>query len=346
MDIQQLFHLNLPRHLDEARPNGYVYPPITLGILKLVGFFPTSFSGPGYWMLIATSVLAVLWVGMQLVENGERRLFSFVAVAAPFFPGFLQNDTLLSGNIAFPLYGAVFLTAVRGWKREKWLWCYIAIVVASCVKLPMLTLLALPVLSARRQWLNATIAGGGAVALFVIQAIVSPVLFRHYLQAVNMQLEYNLDFGASPAGILSKLLMQSGFRYQLVALLFYIAYATASFTCLLVLSRRYLDGRIEFRQWMPVMLVGTLLLNPRIMEYDFILLTIPMTLIVRRAPARWMGKASGAIGTGTALLGANLIAVSEISRWKPTAGVLLVAVFCVGCFSLWNHSEHLEAQAT
>lgn len=342
MAMQESFHKEAAKHINDAPPNGYVYPPMTLDVLKLAGLLPSRVALWCYWSLIALSVMGGTWVGMQAARPCERPSFSYVAIALVFFPAFVQNDTILSGNIAFLLYGAVLSAAMLGWKRGNWLWCYVAIVGASCVKVPMLSLLALPVLSARRQWVGAAIAGGAGVALFVMQPLIWSELFRHYLQAVNMQLEYNLDFGASPAGVLSKLLMQSGQPYRLASVLFYIVYAACVLALLLVFSRRFLGGKLEFDQWMPVTLIGVLLLNPRIIEYDFVPVTIPMALVAWRFFTIRIGRVYGPIFLLTAVLAANVIGATSYVRWKPTAGFLLVACFCMGCWHLWHQTAGLS----
>jgi hypothetical protein len=56
---------NLPRHPTSSSkrfaPYSYVYSPITLPLLRLIGKFPVWLSGTGYWLVLIAGVLSVLW---------------------------------------------------------------------------------------------------------------------------------------------------------------------------------------------------------------------------------------------------------------------------------------------
>ena len=54
-------------------PNNYVYPPVTLPLLRVAGEYPGWVLATGYWLLYALGALAVVWAGMQAVEADERR---------------------------------------------------------------------------------------------------------------------------------------------------------------------------------------------------------------------------------------------------------------------------------
>ena len=71
-------------------------------------------------------------------------------------------------------------------------------------------------------------------------------------------------------------------RNWTVCLIFYLCYAIPLFALLFALSRRYLQGSFTLRQWAPVLLVGVILFNPRILEYDVAPITLPLTLIAWR----------------------------------------------------------------
>ena len=90
------------------------------------------------------------------------------------------------------------------------------------------------------------------------------MLFRHYLQAVELQFSFNHDFSSSPAGLVADALYDV-IPYQITSAGFYLFYGSGVFAVLLYLSRRYFAGEFSLKQWAPVVLTGTLLLNPRIM---------------------------------------------------------------------------------
>ena len=289
--IQRIFHQQLlanPRLLlAQDPPFSYVYSPITLPLLRLIGYIPGWLSGSVYCLLYLAAALAQVWVAFRAVERSEYPYFRFLAPVAIFFPGFLADATVMSGNIAYPLYAAVLLAAVVGWQRGSWRWFYVATLAASCVKAPLLSLVVIPVLSARRQWLPAGLTSAAGLTLFALQPVVWPALFRHYLEAVDLQFRFNRDFGCSPAGLFGGVLYDHGIPYSPASMIFFLLYAVPLFAFLVFLSRHFLRGSFSLEQWMPVMLVGVILLNPRIMEYDTAPIALPLALIAWRFVARW-----------------------------------------------------------
>ncbi len=179
---------------------------------------------------------------MQAVEDSERRYFIYFAPVAAFFPGLLANGTILGGNIAYILYALVLLAAVVGWRRGSWHWFYLAVLAASCVKAPLLSLVAIPVLSARRQWIPAGITTAAGAAFFAMQPLVWPTLFKHYLQAVELQFSYNHDFGSSPAGLFSEILTITASPTLSPASSSMPATRCPSSLVMLYLSRQFLRG--------------------------------------------------------------------------------------------------------
>ncbi|MGB0063030.1 MAG: hypothetical protein WBP85_01175 [Terracidiphilus sp.] len=273
----------------ERAPVVYMYSPITIPLLRTIGSFPPILYIWGYWLIYAAGVLAQIWVSMQATEPAERRIFVFLAPAAAFFPGLIQVSTLMDGNVAYILYGLVFVTAYLGWRRGRWSWFYLATLAVSCCKVPMLSLLAIPVLSARRQWLPASITAAAGIALFLIQPWIWPSSFHNYLSGIELGFSYYHAFGVGPAGLLGYALCDAGLPYHAASTVFYVFYALALFGLLFYLSRQFLDGKLSLRQWMPVLITGVILLNPRVIEYDFAPLTLFLALILFRTIASFAG---------------------------------------------------------
>jgi hypothetical protein len=332
--VQDAFHRDLALHPNAVTPFSYVYSPITLPLLRAIGGLPVRFSGTAYWLVYIVSALTLVWVGMQATEDAERRYFVFLAPAALFLPGMLYHDTVLSGNVAFILYAGALGGAVLGWRRGEWRWCYVAILVASCFKVPLLSLLAIPVFSARRQWPAAGATAALGIALFAVQPIVWPSLFQHFLRAVELQFSYNRDFGCSPAGLLSDILFVHGAPYSTVGTVFYLAYAVPLFGFLLRLSREFLRGRFSLQQWLPVLLTGVILLDPRVMQYDVVPLTIPLLLIGWRVVARFTSPAPAVALLCVAFAAVNLFAARDLVHWKIAEGGVLVVFFAAGSWNL------------
>lgn len=345
-NIQRVFHAQGPHPPGTATPFAYVYSPITLPLLKLVEWWPFALSATLYWTIFFAAVLATAWVGRQFAEgHRERVVFSMLAPLALFFPGLLEQDVIFSGNVAYILYAAVLLAALLGWKRGTWWPFYVAVVVASCFKAPLLSLVAIAPLSARGQWWKALGTCVAGVALFVVQPHLWPSLFHNYLEAVELQFSFNKDFSSSPAGLIAKLLYDHA-PYQKVWAATYGAYALVFSVMLLLLRQRYLRGELTQKQWIPVVLLGTILLNPRIMEYDVAPLPLVMALIVWRFFAL-VGKGSlrtAIVGLAVVFaLGNAVISMAKVDGsidwWRPTEGVLLVLVLVAGCWTLWREAR-------
>jgi hypothetical protein len=339
MALQQTYHDRAGNLNADDLPYSYVYSPITLPVLHLIGKLPLWFSGRMYWLVYIFAVLGQLWATLQFTTDSERRYFVYLAPAAAFFPGLLQNGTVLSGNVAYLVYCAVLCAALVGWRRGAWNWFYVVVLAASCIKPPLLSLVFIPAMSARKQWVPAGLTAAAGIGLFAVQPLLWPSLFRNFLKAVDLQFLYNKDFGCSPAGLFSDALYRMGRSYSPAGLIFYLCYAVPLFALLLYLSRRYLRGGIALKQWAPVLLAGTILLNPRIMEYDVAPLTLPLTLIA------WRYFASFSTTAKTILYVAIVFAVTNGMAgfgWyvrKLVDAPLVVGIFAAGCWTLWRHGE-------
>jgi hypothetical protein len=334
--IQTAYHNQLALHPNTISdpPYNFVYSPMTLPLLRLIGRIPEWLSGLGYWMMYATGAFAVVWAGMQAVEEEERRYFAFLAPVVLFFPGLLENGVILCGNISFIVYGTALAAAAMGWQRGRWRWFYVAVLAASCFKVPFLTLLAIPLLSARKQWIPAALTASAGVCLFAVQPMIWPVLFRDFMQAVSLQFSNNRDFGSSPAGICSGFLFDHGFDYGHGGFVFYLFYAVPLFSVLVYLSRRFMSGAFPLTRWFPVLLLGVILLNPRIAEYDLVVVTIPLALVLWRLLPGLAHTRKAAISALAVFGMVNLAACQSWILWKDIACGLLVSVFSAGVWQL------------
>jgi hypothetical protein len=189
---------------------------------------------------------------------------------------------ILSGNVAFPLYGAILAAATLGWRRNRWFPYYIAVLVASVFKTPFLVLLAFPVLIDRRQRIPSGLTAGTGVLLFAAQMRVCPVLFREYLSSLRLVFDWLRDFGYGPAGTLGKALESLGLQSMFATTIVHLAFAGAMAIVLFSLARHVRRENLPQQTWIPLALVGTFLLNPRLMKYDMAAITIPMLLIAWR----------------------------------------------------------------
>jgi len=337
---QTVFHAQLALHPHDPAPLTYIYSPLTLLLLRAIGSFPPAVYIWGYWLIYATGALVLIWVSMQVIDPQVRRYFAFLAPAAVFFPGLLQKETIMSGNIAYILYGLVFVSAFLGWRRGRWLWLYLAVLVASCFKIPMLSLLTIPVLSAQKQWLRASITAAIGVSLFVMQYWIWPSYFRNFLHALELEFSYNHAFGVGPAGLFGNTLFNAGHAYSTPSVIFYVIFALPLFGFLFYLSRLFFDGKISLEQWIPVMLTGVILLNPRILEYDVSPLSLFMALIFWRVIASFTSTARAILLCSLSFIAINaaIICINgkdiDCYYWKHIDGLLLIGLFTAGSWNL------------
>jgi hypothetical protein len=182
-----------------------------------------------------------------------------------------------------------------------------------------------------------TVATG--IALFAIQPLVWPSLFHHFLQAVNLQFSYNRDFGCSPAGLLSKFLFGRGISYTVAGAVIYLLYAVPVFAVLFHLSRRFLNAGFSLRRWIPVLLLGVFLLNPRLIEYDIVPLMLPMALIGWRFLARYYPPTRAILCLVSIVAVGNVFAAQNFGHWKQVEGIFLIVFFVAGCWDLLQQSR-------
>jgi hypothetical protein len=149
---------------------------------------------------------------------------------------------------------------------------------------------------------------------------------------VELQFSYNHDFGMSPAGLLADALYYV-VPYQKTSLYFYLFYAVLFAGVLLYLRGRFLAREITFKQWVPLMLVGVILLNPRIMEYDVAPLTIPMALVAWRV-CTWVCRSNMQAVSLMSVLFAVANTCARFDAWRTTDCVVLMVLFAAGSWIL------------
>jgi hypothetical protein len=348
-----------PLHMENS-PFTYVYSPMTLPVLRWLAVLL-----PGWWLAVlygATFVAAILaqfWAGWQMADKEER---ATVATFMPFvvlFPGLLYHDVIMSANIAYILYGMILAAAVFGWKRDQWTWYYIAVLIASVFKAPLLTLIAFPILVGRRQWLPAGITGAAGLALFGASARLWPQLFSEYMRAVFLQFEWNRDFGFSPSGLLGNALAEIGITTSHAPTILYLVFASVIGIVLLYLGHRVRQGYMSREMWIPVALLGTVLANPRIKEYDVAAITIPMLLIARRAVRLIVNCGCGTQPDGclpaqrhsdqAVFLAASgwmvLFNCMGVEDWKYMELGFLLVLFLLGTWSMYQLSGEASLHA-
>jgi hypothetical protein len=292
---QRAFHAAPDPHIHA--PMTYVYPPMTLPLLRLAGLLRHGVAESFFFVLLIGGFVLQLWAGWQMAGSNERRWLRWLLPAVAFFPGLMNDDVLLSGNVVYLLYGLVLATAVPGWKRNRWLLYYAAVLFASCFKAPLLSLLAFPIVAGKRQWRAGSLAAAAGLFLFALQSLLWPTLSHEYLTAVQLQFDFNHDCGMAPSGLLGSALLEAGRPYSFATGALYLVFAAVVFCVLLWTGRSILKDPVLRDRWLPVAFIGTVLLNPRIKEYDVAALTVPMVLVgsrlvlfLVRQPRTWLSS--------------------------------------------------------
>lgn len=311
----------------------YVYPPLTVVILRILNCIPALPGRLLYWTIYAAGFGAQLWAVSHLARPSERRLLRYLLPVAVFFPGLIPNEVILSGNVAIPLYGLLWAGAIRGWKLERWGWFYAAVLAITLFKLPLLTLLAIPVLMGVAQFTNSVMTAAGGVGVLLVQRVIWPGEFQEYLRNVQLQFTLNHDFGHGPVGMFGHTLCAMGRPFTTASTVVYLGYATLIFLVLASFSRMYRRKQVEGSTWLAVLLTGTILLNPRIMTYDALGVTVPMMLLVVRG---WQDT----VGRRCLLIGVAATACAYLVR-QDNAGdaILMLSVFVAGVYGLLKEAR-------
>jgi hypothetical protein len=349
----QKFHERLAANPAEPRPFVYVYSPLTLHLLRALGVFPGWFVGLLYGVAIALGAAIQLWAGFQMADERERRWLVFVLPAVVFFPGLVTDDVILSGNVAYLLYGGILLGATAGWKRGQWSWYYIAVLIASIFKTPFLAFLAFPVLIDARQWVRSGMTAVAGVLIFAVQARIWPGLFPEYLKSLLLVFDWLHDFGFGPASVLGLYLWRRGRPTATPTTVLFVICAVVIGILLLVLAGRVRKWKLSREAWVPVAFVGTALLNPRVMKYDLAAITVPMLLIGARVLRMWWNAGPPTRGNSAAIrtdpLARMPILVGSIlfflipnilttvgPSWFPAEFLVLASIFVMGVWSIYQ----------
>ena len=278
---QAKFHAEMHANRD-PKPFSYVYGPVTVPLLRLLGRFPASLVAVLFAAAMLAGVGLTLRSGWLMAKATERAWLRYLLPFTVFFPGLLATDAVRGFNVAFALYGPILAASVRGVRRGKWMWFYVAVLVAGIVKPPLLTLLAFPVIAGRRQWIPAASVGSAGVLVFASQAWLWPKLFSEYLLAVRLQFDWYSFFGLGPAGLLAEELHDAHRPYDLPSTVFYVVFAVVMLATMLAMKSWCERKTIPWQDWIPMVWMGTMLLNPRLQDYDLAAITIPMLLAAWR----------------------------------------------------------------
>ena len=311
----------------------YLYPPISIEILKVLNMVPAWLRAAIFWMAYAAGFGLQLWGVSRFALPAERHMLRFVFPLVIFFPAFVPSDTLLSGNMAIPMYGAVLAAAARGWHKQRWGAFFGVVLACSLFKPPILVWLVVPLLLGSAQVVPSVAAALCGVALFGVQKFLWPQRFAEFMSSIRYTLPLEINY--SPVAMFGKFLEFIRHPSDLAAVAFYSAVSLAMFGILVYFAREFRRKNVAGQNLAAVVFVSTALFALRLKEYDLLPVTIPMALIVLRGvrnPVALIVLILGAAAVGVALVTDHVTVVDTIS---------VVTVFLAGVCGL-----SAEAQAS
>lgn len=242
----------------------FIYPPIFAIAGKwLAGLLTPAVGWRIYTAVHVTSVIAVPFIlaRFYLRELGYVEAFALF-ILAPFA---VTENAVLGGNVAHPVYCAALLAAAPGLARNRWKWFYVIVVLASAVKITFLALLLLPILAGEGQVISSAITALVTGAIYLSQILWLPDLYRQFRMALTNQTFGARNYGFAPFGaaanLLERLHISGYFIPGAVEILFVAA-------ILLVLWQLRRLRKPEGSQWLALILVSIVLVNPRMFESD------------------------------------------------------------------------------
>lgn len=332
--LSGIARLELNRAQDSReRTMNYIYPPMTLPLVRAIGWTPAWLRISFFWLFSAASACFLLWTQGHFLYQSEMSVFRWLSPLCLFFPGMLNDDALLAGNIAPILYGTICIAAVWDWRHRQWKWFYLAVLIAFIFKAPMITSLAIPVLTKAGEWLRVAATASICCLLVFLQGLLWPEALHAYLTMMVLEFSYNRQFGFGPAGMLGKTLLDNGYPYLTSCAVFYLIFSIATFLLLFHYSRHYLAGRLSTHEWIPVLLVGVILLNPRIKQYDAEAVTLPMAILAWRALRGRTEKKKQAVTLALVLLALGNMLAAFANGYDFIEMLLMSTVFA---WSVWG----------
>jgi len=314
----------------------YLYPPISIEFLKVLNMLPAWLRAAIFWMVYALGFGLQLWAGSRFALEAERHMLRFLFPLVMFFPAFVPSDTLLSGNIAIPMYGAVLAAAARGWHTQRWGAFFGVVLASSLLKPPILVWLVVPLLLGGAQAAPSVGAALCGVGLFAVQKFLWPQRFAEFMSSIRYTLPLEINY--SLVAMFGKFLKFIGHPSDRAAVAFYLAVSLAVFGMLVYFARELRRKNVAGQNIATVVLVSTALFALRLKEYDLLPLTIPMALILLRGvrnPGARIMFILGAVAVGVALVTNQLTAVDTIS---------VTTVFLVGVYGLSTEVQASRAQ--
>jgi hypothetical protein len=254
----------------------FVYPPVFLKCMVILGsLFPQHIGWYVYLSVDCLSLLAIPWL-LTIGYVRSQWLTPFVAMLLFIFqPTFIEEYVFLTGNIANLFYPLALAAGILGIRRNKWLFFYLVVAVASLSKLTFLDLLILPLLAGERQLGSIFLCAGMVLSTFPLQRIFMPHYYAAFQQNVFTEVFTRGDAGFNIFNYLHKQgRTLAPLRNPFVLFTIHLA-IIGTLLAGFFLAKRCRKRLAVADLWVPALLVLVILANPRMQHIDADIAIIP-----------------------------------------------------------------------
>jgi len=319
----------------------YWYPPVSILLLRIINIIPAIMRSLMFWAVYVAGLGLQMWGASRYALPSERHKLRFLFPLTLFFPAFVPSDSILSGNLAIPMYGAIMAASVRGWRDGRWGWFYGAVLASSLLKPPMLVWLAVPLLIGSAQLVPSALAAACGVDAFIVQRIIWPERFASFMVSIHHALPSETSYSA--VAVFYRIPHKLGPLPPRMVAVFYVMFSMAVFALLAYFAYQCKRGNIAGQNLAAVALLATAILAPRLKEYDLLPLTIPMAVILLRA-------IGSRVAAGIFVLGAGMVvAVLATGHLWAVDFISVMTVFLIGVYAMGREAyvtSEVRAQET
>lgn len=252
-------------------PMYFLYPPVFLHMAAWIARVLPANSGGAIYAVVSIAAICAL----PLLLSRYYFRFAWLSPLLAFFlffcsPRFTGTLALVEMNIAGILYLLAFAGAVPGLKRNRWEWFYLAVFCAAMVKVTFLGLLLLPLLAGRRQWVKSGVCVVAVVAANLGEQALWPVLYHGYKWTLTQGVSNNYGYGIF--GLLATYHRRMRTGAGVLPYAVFVPMAVALLALMLLLKKRlgrgYQENFASNGNWLALVIVAIILVNPREMQYD------------------------------------------------------------------------------
>jgi len=312
----------------------FVYPPVFLWAGGLLAHMFPGHSGWAFFILlyaIASLAIPVILVRFYLPQAWLSILCAYALAALE--PRFAGIGAFRTGNITNVFYCTVLLAGAVGIRKNNWGYFYVAVLLIATVKLNFLIMLLLPMLIGWRQWLQALLCAAGACVAYPVQRMFTPGLYAAFQTALSRQFTRSNGYGIM--GVAIQIQESMHVKGLLIPCLAQVSFMIAIISAMFILRNRLPKGNAG-GLWVALVLLGTILCNPRLLPYDAdIALLAGIVVLASALKIRRILLLAASIFLPSVLI--PLLVHQRVSGSYETA--VLVLCFAAGYWILWRQHQ-------